>query len=174
MTTIDTHTLASLLPADFSPSSRVWIFQSSRNFNEQEILEINEQLYQFYSQWQSHGKEVKGWASLLFSRFVVVIADETATGVSGCSTDSMTRIIKSFERQYQIDFFNRTTLTFLVDGKTESLPMQQVAYALQQGYLQTDTLLFNNLVETKEQLLSHWLTPLHQSWLWPRLTKPSS
>jgi hypothetical protein len=47
--------------------------------------------------------------------------------------------------------------------------MQQVAYALQQGFIETDSLLFNNLVDTKEKLLNEWLVPLNQSWLWARL-----
>jgi hypothetical protein len=97
------------------------------------------------------------------------MADETASGVSGCSTDSMTRIIKSLERQYSVNFFDRMTITFLVDGKAEGLPMNQVSYALQNGYLETDTPLFNNLVDTKEKLENEWLIPLNESWLWNRI-----
>lgn len=157
------------IPETLHAQSRVWVFQSSRPFNEQEEKEINEQLYQFYAQWKSHGKAVSGWASLAFNHFVVVIADETNAGVAGCSTDAMTRMIKSFERQYSVDFFDRLTLTFLVNNKPQPLPMQQVAYALQQGFIETDSLLFNNLVDTKEKLLNEWLVPLNQSWLWARL-----
>ena len=161
------HVLA--IPQELDARSRVWVFQSSRPFNEQEEKEINEQLYQFYVQWKSHGQAVKGWATLAFRYFVIVIADETETGVGGCSTDAMTRIIKSFERQYSVNFFDRLTLTFLKEDKPEPLPMQQVSYALQQGFLETDSLLFNNLVDTKERLLNEWLIPLKHSWLWSRL-----
>ena len=157
------------MPETLHPQSRVWVFQSSRPFNEQEQKEIDEQLYQFYVQWKSHGQSVAGWAKLVFNYFVVVIADETKTGVGGCSTDAMTRIIKSFERQYNVNFFDRLTLTFLVDEKPQPLPMQQVSYALQQGFIETDSLLFNNLVDTKEKLETEWLVPLNQSWLWARL-----
>lgn len=159
------------LPTDFAPTSRVWLFQSNRPFSEKEELEINEQLYNFYVQWQSHGNDIKGWAKLMYRQFVVVMADETASGVSGCSTDSMTRIIKSLERQYSVNFFDRMTITFLVDGKAEGLPMNQVSYALQNGYIETDTPLFNNLVDTKEKLENEWLIPLNESWLWQRIKK---
>lgn len=164
-----TKTLSEHVPTDFHDHSRVWIFQSNRSFNEQESLEINEQLLQFYSQWKSHGATVKGWAGLIFNCFVVVLADEQLNMVGGCSTDGLFRVIKSFERQYQVDFFDRMRLTFLVNEKAEQLPMQQVKYALQQGFLETDTPLFNNLVDTKAKLLSEWLVPLNKSWLWPRL-----
>ncbi len=157
------------IPQELSDDSRVWVFQSSRPFNDKETLEINEQLKNFYLQWQSHGEQVKGWGALLYNTFVVVIADETQSNVSGCSTDGMTRIIKSFERQYSVNFFDRLTLSFLVNDKVQMLPMSQVSYGLEKGYIETDTLLFNNLVATKGTLLDYWLTPLDKSWLWQRI-----
>ena len=54
------------IPTELSDDSRVWIFQSSRPFNDKETLEINEQLKNFYLQWQTHGEPVKGWGELLF------------------------------------------------------------------------------------------------------------
>ncbi|RQO31769.1 hypothetical protein DBR32_07450 [Taibaiella sp. KBW10] len=161
--------ITSLLPAHFDDHSRVWIYQSSRPFNEQQEKEIDEQLLQFTSQWNAHGAPVKGWGKLLFGRFVVLMADETQEAVSGCSTDSSVRVIKSIEKQYDCNLFDRLSITFLVKGKAEVLPMNQVQYALDKGYIQADTLLFNNLVSTKKEMCSHWLQALNESWLAPRL-----
>jgi len=164
--------LQQIVPAGFADNSRVWIYQSSRPFNEQEVREIREQLHQFYSQWQSHGAPVKGWADLLFERFVVLMADETEVGVGGCSTDSSVRVLKSLERQYNVSFFDRLSITFLVKGQPEMLPMNQVQYAIDKGFIDGDTLLFNNLVADKKALLSQWLQPLKNSWLSTRVLLP--
>lgn len=153
------------LPKDFSPSSRVWIYQSNRPFNEGETLEINEQLHQFARQWQSHGTPVKGWGALLFNQVIVLMADETASGVSGCSTDSSVRIIKSLEHQYGVNLFDRLLLAFLVKDKLELLPLAQVGYALEKGFITEDTLYFNNTVLTRQELETRWLLPLKDSWL---------
>lgn len=157
--------LATLLPEDFDNESKVWIYQSSRAFIDKEAAEINEQLLQFSSQWQTHGAPVKGWAKLLYRQFVVVMADETGYAVSGCSTDSSVRVIKSIERQYDVNFFDRTMITFLRNGKAEMLPFGQVQYALDKGFINKDTLLFNNIATTKRELLETWLVPLSKSWL---------
>ena len=160
------------IPADFSDNSRVWIYQSSRAFVEKEEKEINEQLYQFYSQWQAHGAPVKGWAGLLYRQFIVIIADETDVEVSGCSTDSSVRVIKSLERQYSVNFFDRMMITFLVKGKAEMLPFNQVQYAIDKGYINKDTFLFNNVIGSKAELLEKWLVPLEKSWLADRISFP--
>ncbi len=157
--------LNALLPTGFSDNARVWIYQGSRPFTEKEEIEINEQLEHFYTQWQSHGAPVKGWAKLLFKQFVVMMADETDTTVSGCSTDSSVRIIKSIERQYSVNMFDRMMLTFLVNGKAEMLPLGQVQYAIDKGYIKKDTPLFNNVVQSKKELLENWLVPAGETWL---------
>ena len=162
--------LISLIPAHFPDHSRVWVYQCSRAFIEKEAAEVNEQLLQFYTQWQTHGSPVKGWAGLLFRQFVVVIADETNEAVSGCSTDSSVRVIKSLERQYDVNFFDRMMITFLLKGKAEMLPFTQVQYAIDKGYINQDTLLFNNIVTNKAELMNNWLVPISSSWLAGRVT----
>jgi hypothetical protein len=166
--------LSTLIPAGFSDNARVWIYQSSRAFIEKEANEVNEQLHQFYSQWLSHGDVVKGWAKLLFNQFVVVIADEEDVTVSGCSTDSSVRVIKSLEKQYSVNFFDRLMLTFLVKNKAEMLPLNQVQYALDKGYINADTPLFNNTLTSKKELMENWLVPLKESWLARQVTLPVS
>jgi hypothetical protein len=164
--------LIDLIPAEFPDTSRVWVYQSSRAFIEKEAHEVNEQLHQFYAQWQTHGAPVKGWAGLLFRQFVVIIADEGHEPVSGCSTDSSVRVIKSLERQYDVNFFDRMMITFLVKGKSEMLPFSQVQYAIDKGFINEDTLMFNNLVENKKELLKNWLVPLKDTWIASRVTFP--
>ncbi len=162
-------TITTLLPVDFIPSSRVWIYQASRQFNEQEEKEINEQLLQFALQWQAHARPVKGWAKLLFHRFIVLMADETETEVSGCSTDSSARVIKSLEKQYSVQFFDRLLLAFLVKDKVELLPLSQFPHAWEKGLITGDTLFFNNAISTKAELENNWLIPLKNSWLMSRI-----
>jgi hypothetical protein len=95
----------------------------------------------------------------------VLIADESMTAVSGCSTDSSVRIVKSIERQYEVNMFDRLLLAFVVKEKIQLLPMQQVPYALEKGFIDENTLYLNNTVLTKAELEQNWLQPLKESWL---------
>ncbi len=154
-----------LLNEDFHPDSRVWIYQCNRLFTLNEAFEIEDLLKDFTTQWKSHGTPVKGEAHLFFGQFIVLLADETATGVSGCSTDSSVRLIKDIEQRYQVNMFDRTTLAFVLKDKIELLPLSQLSYAAENGFINADTLYFNNLVETKKQLEHQWVVPVKESWL---------
>lgn len=154
-----------LLPDNFSPQSKVWVYQSSRLFTLSEALEIESLLNKFSSEWRSHGEEVYAYCNLFFGRFIVLMADETHTTVGGCSTDSSVRFIKQLGEKFNVDFFNRTNLAFLINNKIQVLPMGQLAYALDNYFINPDTLYFNNLVSTKEQLENAWIVPVKDSWI---------
>ena len=72
-----------LLPEDFNDNSRVWIYQSNRAFTLHEAFQIEDMLKTFVSNWHSHGTPVTGYANLFFGQFIVLVADETKSGVSG-------------------------------------------------------------------------------------------
>jgi hypothetical protein len=163
-----------LLPEEFVPQSRVWIYQSNRLFTLGEALELEEQISSFCDQWTSHGADVKAYGNLFFGQFVVLIADESQAGVSGCSTDSSVRFIKSLEQQYGVDFFNRSNLAFVIKDKIELLPLNQLNYGFEHGFITQDTLYFNNLVLNLEELRSRWIIPIKDSWLATRLMIKSS
>ena len=158
-----------LLDGSFHADSRVWIYQCNRLFSVDEALEIEELLKDFTQQWKSHGVPVKGEAHLFFGQFVILIADETATGVSGCSTDSSVRLIKDIEEKFGVNMFDRTTLAFAVKDKVQLLPMTQLQYAFDNGFINGDTLYFNNLVQTKEELENKWMIPVKESWIKNRI-----
>jgi hypothetical protein len=158
-----------LLPADFSSDSRVWIYQSSRLFSLGEALQIEDLLNHFTANWKSHGTPVKGFGTMFFGQFIILMADERATGVSGCSTDSSVRLIKEIEQLYKVSMFDRQNLAFVRNEKIELLPLSQLQYAFENGFITADTLYINNLVQTKEELENNWLIPVKESWLTKRI-----
>lgn len=162
-----------LLNPDFYSDSRVWIYQSSRLFTISEAFEIEERLRGFTLQWKSHGTPVKGEAHLFFGQFIVLVADETATGVSGCSTDSSVRLIKEIEEQFSVNLFDRTTLAFVIKEKVQLLPLSQLNYAAENGFINPETLFFNNLAQTKEELENRWIIPVNDSWLIKKISFPA-
>lgn len=160
-----------LLPADFAADSRVWVYQSSRLFTMGEALQLEDLLNHFAQNWKSHGTPVKGFGTLFFGQFIILMADENATGVSGCSTDSSVRLIKDIEEIFKVHMFDRQSMAFVVKDKVQILPMQQVKYALENKFIDEDTIFFNNVVLTKDELEKNWMVALKDSWLGKRVLK---
>ena len=158
-----------LLPTGFEDNSKVWIYQSSRLFTLGEALQIEDLLKEFTENWQSHGSRVKGYANLLFGQFIILMADESESGVSGCSTDSSVRLIKEFEKIFKVDLFDRKLLAFIIKEQIQLLPLSQLQYAVENKFISEDSVYFNNLVQTKAELENKWMIPIKDSWLNSRL-----
>ncbi len=159
-----------LLPESFAGSSRVWIYQCHRRLSLAEALQAEQLFEQFTAGWNSHGIPVKGYASLFYGQFVVLMADETATGVSGCSTDSSVRLIKEIETIFKVSLFDRQSLAFIIKDNIQLLPMNQLQYAIDNNFISGDSIYFNNLVQTKEALENNWMIPVKDSWLAKRFS----
>src|SRR5580658_3354995 len=117
----------------FDPSSRVWIYQGHRPFTAGEAAETRQLLNSFIQTWASHGTPVKGHAAIRYDQFIILMADETASGVSGCSTDSSVHLIKQIEQQTDVRLFDRVNLAFYVDGQVRLIPMTRLPEALNSG-----------------------------------------
>ena len=156
------------IPSDFSDTSRVWIYQCNRLFSIQEAFQLEEILEKFVSDWKTHGTPVKGYANLFFGQFIIFMADETSTGVSGCSTDTSVRLIKEIEQQFNVELFNRQNLAFIVKDKIQIIPLNQFEYAIQNNFIDLHTLYFNNTVLSKKDMVDKWIIPMKDSWLGTR------
>jgi hypothetical protein len=163
-----------LLPGDFDVSSRVWIYQSSRLFTIAEAFQIEDLLNEFTGSWNSHGHPVKGYANLFFGQFIILIADEKASMVSGCSTDSSVRLIKAIEDRFGVNLFDRQLLAFFIQERVQLLPLSQLESGINSGILKPETLYFNNTVLTKSALENNWIIPLKDSWLAKRVSFPQA
>ena len=161
------------IPTDFNDDSRVWIYQSSRSFFTDEALEIEDMLKDFAGKWKSHGALVKGYAGLFFGQFIVLMADETATGVSGCSTDSSVHLVRSIEQKFNASLFDRQNLAFIIKEDIRLLPLDQLQDAAENNLITADTPYFNNTVLSKKEWMDKWIIPVKDSWLVKRIHFPA-
>jgi len=157
--------LSTILPSDFHPQSKVWIYQSNRIFSMSEVFQVESILEEFTNRWKSHGAPVKGFGTIIYGQFIVLMADESFTTVGGCSTDSSIHIIKEIEQRFHVSMFSRELLAFWVKNRVQTIPYTQVADALENNLLTPDTLYFNNLVNNKASMEKEWLQPIKESWL---------
>lgn len=145
-------------------SSRVWVYQSNREFSEAEVLKLQDQLTLFASQWAAHGSRLAAGAQVYYNRFIVLAVDESQAGASGCSIDSSVRFIKQLEEEYRISLTDRMLFAIREDGKVKTFTRSAFEDAIEKGRILPETLVFNNLVKNKEEFDKGWETPLKQSW----------
>jgi len=167
---------------DMPLHSRVWIYQSVREFSENEMTSVKTKAESFIAEWTSHGKTMSACIEIFYNRFIIVCVDEKTTSASGCGIDKSVKFIQQLE-------FDLSGNTFLLDRmnvayRTARLPARAGTEGYDEGgegkiischIHELKNLLtfpeglkgitvFNNLVNTKEGLEQNWEVPLEKSW----------
>jgi len=149
---------------DLSPNTRVWIYQSNRPFSLKEREGIQIQIQQFITQWTSHNNALKAWGDLLHERFIVLMVDETMAGASGCSIDKSVAFVKQIEAATGVDMFDRFNFAYKDADKVLAASREEFEELFQKGQINTETIVFNNLVQTKADFEAKWAVKLGESW----------
>lgn len=148
----------------FSPQSKVWIYQSNRAFSTDEVKDIQQQLDNFTAGWKAHGHQLKAKAEILHHFFIVFTVDEAAAGVTGCSIDASVRMIKEIEQAYNVDLFDRFNIAYKIDDKVIVTNKEDFETLVNISTVTPETIVFNNLVQTRQEFEDKWETPFEQSW----------
>jgi hypothetical protein len=150
---------------NFSENSRIWIYQSNREFNGTELQALSQILTAFTTEWTAHNHQLKAKAEVRYNRFIILFVDESQTGASGCSIDKSVNLMKALETQFKINLFDRFNTAYRTsDGTIATATRAQFEELIKQGTVTADTIVFNNLVNTLKDLGTKWEVPYQNSW----------
>lgn len=152
----------SLLPDD----ARLWIFAASRPLTPEESGRLLARVDGFVDGWLAHGHTVTGARDWRHDRFLLVGADERATGVSGCSTDSLFRVLKELEGQLGAGLLDRSGVWFRdAGGEVRSATRAEFRALVRSGEVDGETRVFDNTISTVGELnAGKWEVPVRDSW----------
>jgi hypothetical protein len=148
----------------FSENSRVWIYQSDKKLTDEQIQQLQQRLNTFAAEWTAHNNQLKAKAEIRYNRFLILIVDESQAGASGCSIDKSVHFMQKLEQEFGISLFDRFNLAYRDGEEVLSLPRHGFEDLLKQGSINTQTIVFNNLVQNLTELENKWEVPFKDSW----------
>jgi len=148
----------------FSENSRVWVYQSDKKLSDSEAQQIQIQLDNFAKSWTAHNNQLKAKGEIRYNRFLILIVDEGQAGASGCSIDKSVHFIKHLEQQYNINLLDRFNLAYRDGNEVLSAPRHDFEELLKQGSIDSNTIVFNNMVQNLKELQTKWEVPFKDSW----------
>jgi len=145
--------------------SRIWIYQSNRDFNESEIEIINYKTTSFLDNWQAHGKDLECSYSIIDKRFIIIAVNESFNPIGGCSIDFSLQLIKDISNTIGIDLLNRLVVNLKIDNRLESLSLGDLKNKIKDGDFSPETIIFNTAINSKSELLNNFEIDIKSSWL---------
>ena len=149
---------------DLPSNSRVWVYQSEREFTSKELEFISEKAIDFIEKWTKHGYNLKGSFTIKYNQFLVLAVDEGFNNVSGCSIDSSVRFVQELEKSFQVDMMNKINVSFKDGDNINIVKMNDFKEFAKANKITQETIVFNNMVTTKQELETQWEVTANNSW----------
>lgn len=144
--------------------SRIWIYPSNRKFSDDEVIEISSLVRNFIEDWSAHGASLEASFEIRYNRFIILAVNQEVQAASGCSIDSSVQFIQQLEKKYEVDLLDKMNVTFKNGEFIAHKSLIDFKKMAKEKAVSGTTIVFNNLVNTIEELNDSWEIPAQESW----------
>lgn len=145
-------------------TSRIWIYQADRSFTSDELEEIKSEMDAFLKDWTAHGSNLKAGYEIRYKRFIVIALDQSQTSASGCSIDASVHFIQHLEKKYDVQLLDKMNVSYKQGEYIAYKTLTDFKKMAKQKAVSKNTVVFNNLVNNKQEYEEHWEVPASESW----------
>lgn len=149
---------------NYPDNAKVWIYQSDKQLDKDEIAYLNVQLDDFISTWESHGSMLKATFEIVHDLFVVLFVDEQGDRMCGTAQDNSIKLMKQLEQELEVNFLDRMVQSYKKGDNVEVVKMNDFTALLANNEIDENTIVYNNMVTTKIDFDNNWEVPLKDSW----------
>jgi hypothetical protein len=138
--------------------SRIWIYAAEQKLTKDQEGHILKEISAHLQNWEAHKVPLTAGVTILENRFIVVALDESENGASGCSIDTLQKLIQNLEKELSISLLNRLNVFCRIDDKIQCVPSFKL-----ESIAKANTLFYDLTIQKKSELHSY-LKPISEGW----------
>ena len=146
------------------PNAKVWIYQSDSNLSSKDVELIEKEVKLFLNNWSSHNKEIESSYEIRYNRFLIIGLNENINSASGCSIDKSVNFIKNLQSILKVNFLNRLDVAYKIGNDINTISLLEFQNMIRENKLSKDSIVYNNMIDTKKLYLNNWETTIENSW----------
>jgi hypothetical protein len=145
-------------------TARIWIYQWNRSFTDLEVEAITQSLTLFLKNWTAHGADLQAGFEIKYKRFIVIALDQQINAATGCSIDASVKFIQDLESTYKVDLMDKMNVSYKQGDYVAYKSLIDFKKMAKDKAVSKNTIVFNNLVNSKAEYLEFWEVPASESW----------
>ena len=148
-----------LVDFDILPDeSRIWIYAAEQKLtNDQENYILNH-ISDHLQNWEAHKVPLAAGVTILENHFIIVALDDSEHEASGCSIDTLQKLIQNLEKELSVSLLNRLNVFCKIEDKILCIPSFKL-----ESIAKADTLFYDLTIQKKSDLHSY-LKPISEGW----------
>ncbi len=145
-------------------NSKIWIYQSSRKFYPNEIEKIKQQINRFLESWSDNENDITASYQIKYNRFIIIGVDQTLQSISIDAIDASVGFILGLQTEYNVELLDKLNVCFKQGDYVQYKELKEFQKLLKKKAVSAKTIVFNNLINTKQELENDWEIPITESW----------
>jgi hypothetical protein len=147
-----------------SETAKVWIYPSNRKFYDNEIEGLHQKIKTFLDEWKSEDEDFKVSYKLEYNRFIVFFADESSTPLMNGDIDVSVQFILQLQEEYNVELLDKMNVCFKQGEYVQYKDLKDFKKLIKNRAVTGKTVVFDNLVTSKEEFENYWEGPITESW----------
>lgn len=144
---------------------KLWIFPSSRKFYPQEITEITVKIEEFLTNWSQNGLPINCAYQLKYDRFIIITVDDSEIKLSLEAHDSLVTLIQDLETKLEVILLDKINVCYKQGEFVQYKDLKEFKLLMKNKGVSEKTVVFDNMITTKEEFSTNWEISITDSWL---------
>jgi hypothetical protein len=144
--------------------AKVWVYPSSRKFYPSEAETVEKKIKNFVESWKSDDEGFKASYKFLHNRFIVLTADDSAIPLDNSDIEASVSFILSLQESYEVALLDRMNICFKQGEHVQYKDLKDFKKLLKNKALTGKSIIFDNLITTKQDFDNFWEIPIEESW----------
>tara|TARA_R110002073_G_scaffold108336_5_gene243551 strand:- start:128896 stop:129381 length:486 start_codon:yes stop_codon:yes gene_type:complete len=150
---------------NLSETAKVWIYPASRKFYKDELEEVENKVKNFAVNWKKEDENFQCSYQFLHNRFIVFLAEyNNEEALTSKDIDTQVAFILSLQEEYNLELLDRMNVCFKQGEFIQYKELKEFKKLLKNKAVSEKTIVFDNLIQTKDELENFWEVPITESW----------
>lgn len=147
-----------------SEEAKVWVYPSSRKFYSNEIEEIEQKIKVFVESWKVSDENFKCSYQFLYNRFIILVAEDENSQLSNADIDTSVAFILQLQQDYNVELLDKMNVCFKQGEFVQYKELKDFKKLVKNRAVTGKTIIFDNLINNKEDLENYWEIAIEDSW----------
>ena len=138
--------------------SRIWIYAAEQKLTQDQENHILKVISAHLQNWEAHKVPLTAGVTILENHFIIIALDETKNGASGCSIDTLQKLIQNLEKELSVSLLNRLNIFCKIEDEILCIPSFKL-----EDIAKANTLFYDLTIQKKSEL-HFYLKLISEGW----------
>lgn len=143
-------------------NAKVFLYPSNKKFYPELLEEINTKVQDFVSQWCNRHNVDAGY-KIKYQRFIIIAINQDKP-ITTAIIDELVTFVFKLQMEHEIELLDKLNVCFKQGEHVQYKDVKEFKKLIKNKSVNKNTIVFDHLINTKEELESDWELPAEDTW----------